>query len=98
MNCDDGNHEYDIFIEEIDKGTVYNLLASNNAIWSEHIRGKLFLSIVDDGNGLLCNKSLKAIDYGEAVRLKILINFIFSMDTNMGNKFKIVEEIVINEV
>ena len=76
----DGVHEYSYSKHTDDNGKiVHELKYSDNPIWSVHIRGTLGLKVIDDGNGfrIWSDSGIKQkIDYSDAYRLRIMMNFI----------------------
>jgi hypothetical protein len=83
-------HEYDIIIEEDERGYTYSLYYSNLSEWS--FPGKLIFSILDDGTDLHISKKLgKKIDYSEMVELKILFNFIASRSMESSDQYEVIE-------
>ena len=71
-----GKHEYDYHKLEVSKNAiVHTLYYSDDAEWSEHVRNKVAMQLVDNGDGIevigLCSK--KHIEYNEAERLHILL-------------------------
>lgn len=73
-------HEYDLHVEDTDKGTEYSLHASTSPIWTESTRGKLMLRMIDDGNLVIFERLPEAretlkLDYHVLTYLRILINF-----------------------
>ena len=71
-----GKHEYDYHKLEVSKtAIVHTLYYSDDFEWGEHIRNKVAMQLVDNGDGIevigLCSK--KHIEYDEAERLHILL-------------------------
>ena len=67
-NFNDLNHEYAIEeIKETEYHREFNLRYSNEG-WSEQLKGKVALSVIDDGNQIIINKkgSKRKLDYSEA--------------------------------
>lgn len=78
------NHEYDVYVETTDVGVVYKMYASYADRWSEHYRGKLLLSITDDGDEYKFSRKLpQKMDYNAAAELFLLLNFINCIDKSM---------------
>lgn len=82
----EGNHEYNLVVEETSRGTWFSLSASDNDIWTSHYRGKILLEMYDDGNGVKFTKKNKKMDYGELECLRILINFNHKTDKRELNR------------
>jgi hypothetical protein len=83
-------HEYDITVEETERGVLYSLAYSNLPEWS--FPGDLIFSILDDGGDLHISKKLgKKIDYAEMIELKMLFNFIASKDGKLAEKYEAIE-------
>lgn len=96
-----GKHEYDITTQVTDNGELISLSYSINEMWSLNTRGKLILSMCNDGNGIVLSKEfLRKIDYSELVELRILLSFENYIDGNLLNKekYKIVENTTICEI
>ena len=75
----DDIHEYDY--EYAIKGNIkfHTLYYSNGSEWTEHVKGMIAMSIVDDGNGLQgTEESSNRINYSEAEQLLILLKLINS--------------------
>jgi hypothetical protein len=85
---DDGSHEYNIVVEQKSKGEVISLYYSENESWSSHIRGKLALKMLDNGNGVRFSKNLKSLDYSQLNQFRLLMNFEREIDRNELNKRK----------
>lgn len=71
----DDIHEYDY--EKLTQGNIihHNLYFSKAEQWADFTKGKIAMSIIDDGNGLEVGKSGK-INYSEAEQLFILLKLI----------------------
>ncbi len=90
-------HEFNLVTEDLsDRNTRYSLFASDNPIWTEHTRGTLYFSLIDDGNKLIFDKKLKTLDYGDMNALRIIINFI-TFDQPNQTPTKIITETLITE-
>lgn len=92
-------HEYNIVVKEIEpKVFSYSLLASDNSIWTNHIKGTELMSFVDNGNEIIIegfdsitlNKTGKKIDYDVAMEFLLLLNF--RNKTVEKQKYKIINE------
>lgn len=83
-------HEYDIIVEQTSRGTLYSMNYSSLSEWS--FPGELIISVLDDGGDLHLSKKLgKKLDYSELVEIKILFNFITSLDRQLTEKFEVIE-------
>ena len=92
------NHEYDIYTEITNEGVVYKMYASNSERWAEHYRGKLLLSIIDDGNEYKFSRKLpQKMDYNAGSELYVLLSFINSIEKSIF-KGEIVEVHKISEI
>ena len=73
-------HEYNITVQEdTSKGyTEYNLYRSNDGEWSNHVKGKKCLTLINTGNGVIFPKKKykEEIDYSQTAELFILLTFI----------------------
>jgi len=93
-------HEYNIVVEETDKGVEYSLFMSDGEQWEEHAKGELILSMINDGDGVTFSKKLKKLDYSDLFAVRLLLNLENFMDENPRNqeKSKIVEEKIVVEL
>ena len=93
-------HEYNILVEETDKGVEYSLFMSDGEQWEEHAKGELILSMINNGDGVIFSKKLKKLDYGDLFAVRLLLNLENFMDENPRNqeKSKIVEEKIVVEL
>jgi hypothetical protein len=82
----EGNHEYNLVVEEIPCGTKLSLFTSNNELWTSHHREQLLLEMIDDGNGVKFSKKNKKMGYDELEVLRILINFNHKNDKREINR------------
>lgn len=74
---ENGRHEYDIHVEETDKGTKYSLIRSKAGHWADHAQGETVCAILDDGDGYKLSKHVtKDLGYDTASELFILMSFI----------------------
>ena len=77
---DGDSHEYDIDVNQTDKGTVYTLRYSHLPAWT--YPGQEIMSATDHGHGIkFSNKFDKDIEYDAFGNLRILMNFITKYDT-----------------
>lgn len=93
-------HEYNIVVEETDKGVEYSLFMSDGEQWEEHAKGELILSMINNGDGVIFSKKLKKLDYSDLFAVRLLLNLENFMDENPRNqeKSKIVEEKIVVEL
>ena len=89
----DGKVEFDLVVIKDDKETCYSLFSSNSNVWSDDKKGKLLLSMINDGNGFSFDRKIKNISYHECEYIRIIINFEQMNSTNEADKakFKIIE-------
>jgi hypothetical protein len=74
---ENGRHEYDIHVEETNKGTKYSLIRSKAGHWSDSAKGKTVAAIMDNGDELILSKHIKQrLGYDVAAELFILMCFI----------------------
>jgi hypothetical protein len=88
-------YEYDITVEETDNGILTTLFNSSSTIWSESVKGKEIISMLNDGNGIKFSYKIgKKLGYAEVAELRLLLNFENSIDTELNKGgYKIIEEI-----
>jgi len=100
MVFEDNVHEYNLVVEETDNGVEYSLFMSEGEQWNEHARGKLSLSMVNDGNGVTFSKKLNKMDYSDVFAVRLLLNFENFLDTVPKNKekVKIIEDKIVVEL
>jgi len=74
---ENGRHEYDIHVEDTDRGTKYSLIRSQAGHWSDHAKGQTVVAIMDDGDAITLSKHItKELGYDTAAELFILMSFI----------------------
>ena len=74
---ENGRHEYDIQVEDTNRGTKYSLIRSNAGHWSEGAQGKTVCAVIDDGDGFRLSKHVsRDMDYAIMSELFILMSFI----------------------
>lgn len=72
-----GRHEYNIHVEETNRGTKYSLIRSQAGHWSEFARGETVCAVIDDGDGFKLSKHVsRDMDYAIMAELFILMSFI----------------------
>ena len=86
ISDENGNHEYDLTIENNDDVKVLTLSFSYSKEWVEHIRGTVAMQMFDDGNGVRFSKKLKHLDYSELLHVRLLINLEYKTDSNVCNQ------------
>jgi hypothetical protein len=83
-----GVHEYDYKLA-IDDGNkliinagneIHQLYHSQNHEWSDDVKGKLAISISDNGAGIEFSEPIEQIDYSDAQELRILLGIILKDD------------------
>lgn len=69
-------YDYKLIIVKDSDKTTSSLYASNGNDWSDHIKGKLLLSLIDDGNGAIFSPkiSTKQLEYNILEYMRILLN------------------------
>lgn len=85
-------HDYNISVQDINKGTLYGLYRSMSSNWTEGCRGEKVMEILDDGNGYI-SKLSKNLDYSQGVELLILLTFMNHNDNRC--KYDILESKII---
>ena len=74
---ENGRHEYDIHVEDTNRGTKYSLIRSQAGHWSDDAKEKTVVAIIDDGDGYKLSKHVtKDLGYDTAAELFILMSFI----------------------
>jgi hypothetical protein len=74
---ENGRHEYDIHVEDTDRGTKYSLIRSQAGHWSDSAKGQTVVAILDDGDDMTLSKHVtKRLRYDLAAELFILMSFI----------------------
>ncbi len=99
----ENNHEFNIIVETTDSAIQYSLYYSDSTKWTTAVRGKHFMSMIDDGNKVVFDKYLQNLDYSDLEGLRILLDFDakFSMlDVTAYEKevYRVVEEKIIFEI
>jgi len=99
----ENNHEFNIIVEPIGSVVHYKLYYSDSTEWTTTVRGKHFMSMVDDGNEVVFDKHLQNLNYSDLEGLRILLDFEseFSMlDVTAYDKetYRVVEEKIIFEI
>ena len=74
----DGEHEYDIVVDETDIPTYFLIRKGHS--WSEDSRNEVILKVTNDGNGYKFPKIGKKMDYAEMYEWSIMTNFINSYE------------------
>lgn len=78
----DNQYEYDILVSESKKGVLYELITSDNEVWTSHNRGKIVATLLDTGNGVKISNAKKTMDYSDLSELRILVNFMEAIYKN----------------
>jgi hypothetical protein len=74
---ENGRHEYDIYVEDTDKGTKYSLVRSQGGHWSDSAKGQTVVAILNTGDGYKLSKHVsRDLQYDTAAELFILMSFI----------------------
>jgi hypothetical protein len=95
---EDGEHEYDITVEDTDEGTKMTLSLSNSQTWTESSRGEKRMTLLDNGNGIYLNHKVKHMDYAEAFELMLLLNFNRNVGNQSESKYSVMEAIPLFEI
>jgi hypothetical protein len=75
-------YDYDVTIEDTDKGDKYTLYRSNGGNWSDHCKGEEIFFLLDTGNGVIFPKNIfsKDVDYHNLAELFVLLSVINKTD------------------
>jgi hypothetical protein len=74
---ENGRHEYNLCVEQTNRGTKYSLIRSQAGHWSDDARGKTVVAILDNGDGYQLSKHVsRDLQYDTAAELFILMSFI----------------------
>lgn len=86
----ENKHEYDVHIEETDRGILYSLYYSDASNWT--FPGELVISAEDDGSRVRLSQKLgKELDYSILIEVKILLNIIANQDKNLTPPHEAIE-------
>lgn len=93
----DGLHEYDLLVETVKHGNKFSLHYSEGKQWFEHTKGKLAISMINTGNDIKFDRTIKNVDFAMLLHIRILINFEHQTDVNLKNqeKYRVIENKVI---
>jgi hypothetical protein len=82
LNGDGETHDYDVSIEDTDKGQKNTLYRSNGGDWASDCRGEELFSLLDTGNGIIFPKNIfsKDVDYHTLAELFVLLSVINKTD------------------
>jgi hypothetical protein len=71
-------HDFDVTIEDTDKGDKYTLYRSNGGDWVDDCKGEELFSLLDTGNGVIFPKNIysKEVHYCEMAELFVLLSVI----------------------
>ena len=86
-----------VYILRLDNSKSYTLFATHNEAWSDNFKGQPLLTLEDNGNGVMFDKSLKVLGYDELGWLKILLSIAQTINSLHFN-YKIVEQKLICEL
>lgn len=77
-------HDYDVTIENIDKGKKITLFRSYGGDWSDDCKGEEIFSLLDTGNGVIFPKKIytKEVDYSKLAELFVILSIINKTDKN----------------
>lgn len=74
---ENGRHEYDIHVEQTNRGIKYSLIRSKAEHWSDSAKDKKVCAIIDSGDGIRLSKHItEDLGYDTAAELFILMAFI----------------------
>ena len=84
---DESDYDYDIFINQTDKGTEYKICSTGSKHYNSHARNQVLLCLLDDGNGYKIKegKFSNRLDYSQIVQLHVLLKIIFTHDKNISS-------------
>ena len=88
----EGVHDYDIKVEKNEQGIRYSIYASYGEHWREEAKGKLQLSMIDDGNKIVFNTNIKSLEYDLYFCLRALVGIEHAIDEPHVGKYKIIEK------
>lgn len=90
----EGEHDYDISVEEIDGITKTTLSRSSGYMWSKSVKGEEILSMSNDGNEITFSKKIdKTLNYEELLQLRLLLVFENKSDTELNqDNYRIIED------
>lgn len=84
-----GQHEYDIVVEDTDVGTKYSLYYSKLKRWT--YSEELIIYAIDDGNKIKFSEKIgKELDYNMFCIMKLLLNFITKQDKTMMYEYEVI--------
>jgi hypothetical protein len=97
---DEGTHEYNLVVTKTQKKTIFELIYSDNEIWTLHTRNTTAMKIVDDGNDIILDKTYSKLNASEQANLRFLLNFELYLSPNEANrrKLKVIEAINVIEI
>jgi len=84
----DGQYEYDINVDETDKGTLFSLSLSSGEQWSEQAKGELSMTMLNTGDGVIFSPPLNNLDYSQLNYVRLLTGLDVELSTNPLNKEK----------
>ena len=84
----DGKHEYDIIVDETDKGSLFSIYLSNGSQWNEHAKGELSMTMLNTGDGVIFSPPLNNLDYSQLNYVRLLTGLDVELSTNPLNKEK----------
>jgi hypothetical protein len=84
----DGQHEYTIKVKDTKKGKEFKLFLSKGDQWHESAKGKLELTMLDTGSGVIFTPSLGEIPYEQLTNARLLMGLERKTDTNPLNREK----------
>lgn len=84
----DGQHEYDIVVKNCKKGKKFSIFLSNGEQWHDSAKGKLELTMLDTGEGVIFTPSLGEIGYDQLTNVRLLMGLERKLDSNPMNREK----------
>jgi hypothetical protein len=78
-------HEYTITKIVLDSGCKYILSRSDSSVWTEQAKNEELISLINDGNGVILNNSVKKLNYAELIELRLLLSFDRFLDDPSNN-------------
>lgn len=96
-------HEYTLEVTDISKQTIYTLRAAHSPEWSEDVKGKVLMRLVDDGYGFVTdrkggmpsvafNEIDGKIEYDRAEYMRIILTFDNAVSTQPAPKYRVVKQ------
>ena len=91
----EGEHEYDLKVQERKDTFIYKLYRSDSEPWTEWCRGEFIVGIEDDGNGIKFFGDLtkdRHLDYAQSSELSLIVRAYNQIDKSSYDKFSMIEK------